>query len=292
MAGALLVHVAVLILLFVVGFTLPEKQEEGGVPVLMGEVNEAGSQMDPSLVEVDVLPDEAVMEPAEALQPEMPADDLNEMLLTQHQEESVAIPPKKEKPKEKEKPKKEVQPKKEVKPQPLKPEKTEAQKAEEARKAAEAEAARKAAEAEKARKAAEEAARKRVAGAFGKGAKMADSEGNSKGNGVQGNPAGNASTGKSTGTGGYGAWDLGGRSLGEGGLPRPVYNVQDEGRVVVDITVNPAGRVIATAINRRTNTVNPALRKAAEDAARKATFNAVSGLNNQQGTITYFFNLK
>jgi ABC-type sugar transport system substrate-binding protein len=56
--------------------------------------------------------------------------------------------------------------------------------------------------------------------------------------------------------------------------------------------VNPAGHVIATSINRQTNTVNPALRKAAEDAAKKARFNAVSSLNNQTGTITYYFNLK
>ena len=99
-------------------------------------------------------------------------------------------------------------------------------------------------------------------------------------------------TGKTTGTGGYGTFDLGGRSIGAGGLPRPVYNVQDEGRVVVTITVNPAGQVIATEINKQTNTVNPALRKAAEEAAKKARFNAVDGLNNQMGTITYYFNLK
>lgn len=286
MAGALLVHVAIFILLFVVGFTLPEKQEEGGVPVIMGDSPEAGSLPAPSLVEVDVLPDEAISEPAVVPQPELPVEEVEETLLTQDSEESVAIPPKKVEPDKK------APSRKDVKPQPVKPEKTEAQKAEEARKAAEAEAVRKAAEAEKARKAAEEAARKRVAGAFGKGAKMADSKGEANGSGVQGSPAGNASSGKSTGTGGYGSWDLGGRSIGEGGLPRPVYNVQDEGRVVVDITVNPAGQVIATAINRKTNTVNPALRKAAEDAAKKARFNAVSGLDNQQGTITYYFNLK
>ena len=75
-------------------------------------------------------------------------------------------------------------------------------------------------------------------------------------------------------------------------MPRPVYNVQDEGRVVVTITVHPAGQVIATEINKQTNTVNPALRKAAEEAAKKARFNAVDGLNNQMGTITYYFNLK
>ena len=103
---------------------------------------------------------------------------------------------------------------------------------------------------------------------------------------------GNSSTGGTTGAGGYGTFDLNGRSLGEGGLPKPVYNVQDEGRVVVTIVVNPAGQVISTSINKRTNTVNPALRKAAEEAARKARFNAVDGVDNQSGTITYYFRLK
>ncbi len=75
-------------------------------------------------------------------------------------------------------------------------------------------------------------------------------------------------------------------------VPMPVYNVQDEGRVVVTITVNPAGQVISTSINKRTNTVNASLRKAAEEAARKARFNQVDGVNNQTGTITYYFKLK
>lgn len=92
--------------------------------------------------------------------------------------------------------------------------------------------------------------------------------------------------------GGYGTFDLNGRSLGQGGLPVPVYNVQEEGRVVVTIVVNPSGQVISTSINKRTNTVNPVLRKAAEDAARKARFNAVDGVDNQSGTITYYFRLR
>ena len=92
--------------------------------------------------------------------------------------------------------------------------------------------------------------------------------------------------------GGYGSFDLNGRTLGEGGLPRPEYNVQDEGRVVVTIIVNPAGQVVSADIHRRTNTVNATLRKAALDAARKARFNAVNGVNNQSGTITYYFKLK
>ena len=241
LAGALLVHVVVIALLILVGFTLPEQSEEGGVPVMMGEMPDAWGAADPSLVEVETMPED---------------------------EETVAIKPKAE------------EKKKEVK----KPEKSAAEKAEEARKLA-------AEKAERERKAAEEAARKRVAGAFGKGAQMG-SKGATEGTGVQGSPTGNSSEGATAGTGGYGTFNLGGRSIGEGGLPRPVYNVQDEGKVVVTITVNPAGQVIGTSINRQTNTVNPALRKAAEDAAKKARFNTVSGLSNQTGTITYYFNLK
>ena len=238
LAGALLVHVVVIALLILVGFTLPEQSEEGGVPVMMGETPDAWGAADPSLVEVETMPEEAA--------PEMP-EEAEQELLTQEDEETVAIKPK-------------------------------------ARKLA-------AEKAERERKAAEEAARKRVAGAFGKGAQMG-SKGATEGTGVQGSPTGNSSEGATAGTGGYGTFNLGGRSIGEGGLPRPVYNVQDEGKVVVTITVNPAGQVIGTSINRQTNTVNPALRKAAEDAAKKARFNTVSGLSNQTGTITYYFNLK
>ncbi|WP_300698596.1 TonB family protein [Bacteroides sp.] len=265
MVGALLVHVAIIALLILVGFAMPKPSEEGGIPVMLGEVPDALGDADPSLVKVDVMPEEVapdVQEPTE------------QDIITQEDEETVVLKPKTE-------PKK----KKEVKkPEIKKPEKTAAEKAEDARKLAEAKA-------EKERREAEEAARKRVSGAFGKGAQMG-SKGNTEGQGIQGSPTGNAPTGATSGTGGYGTFNLGGRSIGEGGLPRPVYNVQDEGRVVVSITVNPAGQVIATSINRQTNTVNPSLRKAAEDAAKKARFNAVGGLNNQTGTITYYFNLK
>lgn len=260
MAGAVLVHVLLIVFLIWAGFVVPAPAEEGGMPVMLGEVPDAWGQADPSLVDVDVMPEETTPQPQEATEQD---------LMTQDLEETVALKPETKTPE-----------KKEIK----KPEKTEAEKAEEARKLAEAKA-------ERERREAEEAARRKVAGAFGKGAQMG-SKGNTTGTGIQGSPDGNAAEGATTGVGGYGTFSLGGRSIGPGGLPKPVYNVQDEGKVVVNITVNPAGQVIATSINRQTNTVNPALRKAAEDAAKKARFNAVSGLNNQAGTITYYFNLK
>ena len=152
--------------------------------------------------------------------------------------------------------------------------------------------AQKRAEAE--RQAAERAAQQ-MASAFGKGFEMG-----SKGEetaeqpeeGTQGTETGVSEAEKMVGIGVQGTFDLNGRSLSGGGLPKPVNTIQDEGRVVVTITVNPSGQVIATSINLRTNTSNPELRKAAEDAARRARFNAIDAVDNQTGTITYYFKLR
>ena len=270
--GALLVHVAVIALLILIRFAIPQPDEDaGGIPVMMGNVEEAYGFDDPSLVDVDVLE-----EPVEVPEPEIADVPSEQDLLTQTEEESVAIKPKTESEEKNKKPKKEEP----------KPEKTAAEKAAEAKRLAEEKA-------ERERKAAAEAAKKKVANAFGKGAQMGGNKGTStSGTGVEGSKDGNSSSGAKTGVGSYGTFDLGGRSLGASGLPKPAYEVPEEGRVVVNITVNPSGVVIATSINPKTNTVNSVLRKAAEDAAKKARFNTVEGVNNQTGTITYYFNLK
>lgn len=147
--------------------------------------------------------------------------------------------------------------------------------------------------AETERLAAERAAQQ-MASAFGKGFEMG-----SKGEatdkveeGAQGVETGVSAADKATGLGVQGTFDLNGRNISGDGLPVPVNTVQDEGRVVVNITVNPAGKVVATSINRRTNTVNPELRKAAEDAAKRAQFNQINAVDNQTGTITYYFKLR
>ena len=257
-------------------------QEEGGVPVMLGNTELAAGDADPyTMTEVDVLP----QPPASVPEPEaMPAEpEVKQPLITQADEPSVQVKkeePKKEKPKKEKKPLKKTEnktpqkePAKKVEPE-KKPEKTEAEKRAEAERLA------------------AQAAASKIAGAFGKGSKMGNKGNAETGAGLQGSTAGNSDTGKTTGVGWNGAFDLNGRSLGEGGLPAPVYNVQDEGRVVVTIVVNPSGQVVRTSINKRTNTVNPALRKAAEEAAKKARFNTVEGVDNQSGTITYYFKLK
>lgn len=274
MVGTLLVHLAVGILLLLLTLAVSKPDEEkGGIPVVLGDSEAAQGWNDPSLINVDILNERAT------IVAETEADQFSEEnLVVQEQEETVAVKPLKEK-------KREATPHKSM---PIKKEKSEAEKVAEAQRLAEEKV-------ERERRAAEEAARKNVANAFGKGSQMEPSRGTAvTGNGVEGVPTGYPTSGAHSGTGGYGTFDLGGRALGRGSsLPKPIYAVQEEGRVVVNITVNPAGVVIATSINlSQTRTSNQSLRRAAEEAARKARFEAVNGVNNQVGTITYYFNLR
>lgn len=146
---------------------------------------------------------------------------------------------------------------------------------------------------EAARRQREEEARREInqqlSGLFGEN--NAGSRGSTQGTGTQGVSTGNATEGSPNGTGGIGTYDLSGRSLGPGGLVQPRYTVNDYGTVVVNITVDPDGNVIHAEIGRGTNTPNPTLREEALRAARNTKFNAINSANNQQGTITYKFNL-
>lgn len=280
--GTLLLHVLLMLFLWWYTLSLPPQQEEGGVPVMLGNTELAQGDADPyTMTEVDVLPQPEAEVPEEV--PVSPEPEVKQPLITQHEESSVKVKkeePKKKAPKKKEE--KKVEKKKETpkevkheKPKEQPKEKTEAEKRAEAERAAAA------------------AASSKIAGAFGKGSKMGSKGDGQSGTGIQGSPTGNSGAGKTTGVGVSGEYELGnGRKVGPGGLPKPIYNVQDEGRVVVTIVVDPQGRVIRTGINKQTNTVNQQLQKAAEDAARKARFNTISGVDNQSGTITYYFNLK
>lgn len=261
--GTLTVHVMVVVLLLLLNLVVPEKQEEGGVPVMMGNTAMARGNENPFMMtEVDVMPQSQPQNEPE------PQTEFDRSIITQQDEPSLMV--KEEKPKDRKK--SDTQPNEMPEKNNVEAvrEKTEAEKRAEAEKAAAAAAANK------------------IAGAFGKGAQMGNKGTATSGSGAQGIAEGNnAADGMADG-----AFDLNGRSLGQDGLPKPVYNVQEEGRVVVTIVVNPAGQVISTSINKRTNTVNPALRRAAEDAARQARFNSVDEPYNQSGTITYYFRLK
>jgi len=122
------------------------------------------------------------------------------------------------------------------------------------------------------------------------------SEGINGGTGNQGVPTGSVDSqnrGDGSGTGNSGvSYDLQGRGFQK--LPLPKYDYQGEGRVVVEVSVDRSGKVIQ-AIPGRTGstTLDEYLLKVAKDAALQATFKVKADAPEiQKGTITYIFILK
>lgn len=116
--------------------------------------------------------------------------------------------------------------------------------------------------------------------------------GSESGTGKSDAGSGVADKGKAGSSAGF---SLEGRSIvGNGGRPVMPTRVPDiRGTVVVEITVNAAGKVTNAEVRLRgTNVVDSKLRSAALQAARKTRFNAVGGVPDQKGTITYHFDVK
>ena len=67
--------------------------------------------------------------------------------------------------------------------------------------------------------------------------------------------------------------------------------MKDNGTLVDNIKVDPAGNVIHSEIGQGTNAPNSTLLNEALRAARRTKFNSITSVNNQRGTITYRFNL-
>jgi len=95
MGGTALLHLLVALLLWLVAIHQPEAQEEGGVPVMLGEVPESQGDADPyTLTDVDVMPAEAATAPAEAAPappPASPSTPAKQPLLTQETEKTVEV---------------------------------------------------------------------------------------------------------------------------------------------------------------------------------------------------------
>ena len=150
---------------------------------------------------------------------------------------------------------------------------------------AKAEAAQRAAEALAAsRRAQSQQIGNSVAGAFGKQAGQAGSQGTAaSGTGNQGDPNGSPSS-----------YALSGRKIisNGGALVAPHVQRAVEGNVRVRIVVDGNGAVIRATIAPGTNIADPSVRAAALEAARKTRFNAVPGSDEQEGSITYHFKIR
>ena len=279
LAGTLLFHLILLILLLIFGLPQVEKPDGEGILVMVGVVNgdEVGTASVPEPVE------EPPVEPVEEATPEpaapKPTPAPKQEVVTQDVEQSAYIAEAKKKA--------EAEAKKKAEEEKIRKEA-------EAKKKAEEEAKRKA---EEEKRKAEEEQRKK-ADAIGKrtgnafASNTATSTGTTgtgtSGTSSAGNPFGNSTTGATSGNAGYGSYDLGGRGL-RGSLPRPSYSVNESGVVRVNITVDEEGNVTNASIGQGTTTSSEALRSAALAAAKKAKFDVKKGSISQSGTITYRF---
>lgn len=123
-----------------------------------------------------------------------------------------------------------------------------------------------------------------ASGAFGQGGN--NNTGTGVGGGAQGNTPGNP-LGK--GTQGGNSWSLAGRDL-KGAFHRPTYIGNQEGRIIVEITVDKNGNVIAAAIKKGTTISEETLREECKAAARKLKFTPdPKTTGNALGEIIYNF---
>jgi len=141
--------------------------------------------------------------------------------------------------------------------------------------------------------------RARAQSAFGNASNTGttgQSEGIAGGQGNQGTPSGTPGAPNYGPGGGTGnnpvSYDLGGRRAQT--LPLPTYDIQVEGNVIVEVTVDKSGKVINAVAGRPgSTTLDATLLRIAREAALKATFDSSSDATGiQKGTITYNFKLK
>ena len=253
--GTILFLLLLFLILWYVKLTAVKPVEEEGIEIAFGEVEDAGGYM-PEESEAVPLP------MPETTAPEQPSAPSDNDLMTQEDEEALALRKEQEK-KERER-----------------------KQAEEERKAKE-EAERIAKEKALAEQKAKEDAAKEKALAVIKGHDWSGN-GNSSGSGDN---DGDGNKGNPIGKGNFGGKDYNLSGRNPKAIPDPIGVYNENAKVVVQIKVNSNGDVISAKNTTGTQTANTAIIKMAEDAARKSKWNAQPGAQDQIGTITYIFKL-
>lgn len=278
-AGTIVIHLVLLAVLLFFGFSVPPAPEtEEGILVNFGTDETGTGLIEPSSAAVQ---EETVPPPPAASN--VVSDE--EPMLTQNNEEAPAV--------KKVDPEAETKRLEQIEAERVRKEQLEAERI---RKQQE-EAERQRIEAEQKRQA-DIATRTKNALANSKNAgTTSTSEGVAGGTGNQGVPTGsidsqNRGDGSGLGDKGNVSWDLGGRGVAN--LTQPKYDYQEEGKVVVEISVDRTGKVTqATSGVKGSTTLNESLLRIARDAALATTF--IPDQNapyTQKGTITYIFKLK
>lgn len=117
-----------------------------------------------------------------------------------------------------------------------------------------------------------------------------EGKGTASGSGQAGSPNGTQGAQGGTGSGIGAGYSLGSRGL-RGTLPKPSYDTQKDGDVVVEIWVDREGNVVdVKAPAKGSKNYDNAMVEAAKQAARKAHFSKdPNATEKQKGTITYKF---
>lgn len=260
LVGTVLFHLVIALIILYLGFTTPlPLPDEEGILINFGTEQDASGYVEPSQPSI---PQTAV--------PSQPTASEDPEIITQEIEEAPAITP--PKPQVKTEPKKE--PEKKQQPTEIKPVEQP--------------------------KVAEVPERQVNQRALFPGRSTtpttSQSEGATTGTGNQGSPIGSPESGSRIGTDSQGSkgisFSLSGRNSVL--LPKPDYNIQQEGIVVVEVTVDREGNVTnAIPGVRGSTTINEYLTNSARRAAQRAKFDVKPDAPAfQKGTITYHFILE
>ena len=308
--GTVIFHTIVLLLLFLIHFRIPfPPPAEEGILVNFGTSENGLGQEEPAPANVEASEQEPSVRQEKVAPPPTPAAkpekaQPKEQAMTQDYEKTAAIDAaeKKKQVEELKRKKQEADQLKKAEQERIRKEQAEAEKI----RKAEAEAL---AKAEAERKAREEQQRRineinsRAQGAFastgtgpgGKGTGTNTGQGVTYPGGNQGVPTGDPNS-SNYGDGGSGngekgsgiSFSLSGRSALS--LPKPRYPGNDEGKVVVKVTVDKSGNVTAAEPGASGTTImDQRFWDETKQAALKAKFNADNNSTVQQGTITYRF---
>lgn len=307
-----LFHSVLLILLCLLGFVTPlPLPEEAGILVNFGDSPTGIGQREPAAPRRQPAPPVIKEVVAPKPQPKPNVEPVVEEsgkqdVLTQDYEESVAVDSGKEKRRKAEENRKreeelarrkaaEAEQKRLAEIERLRQAELERQRQAELEKKRIAEALQRQKEAEEQKR---QAINDRAKNAFGNAGKSADgdkSQGVTYGGTNQGTPGGTTDANRYHGLGGSGkniSFSLSGRNAQA--LPKPGYPGNEEGIVVVEVTVDRNGRVTnAIPGYKGSTTMNAALQNAAKKAALQARFNVDNQAPAiQKGTITYRFVLQ
>ena len=281
-------HIGLILFLMFMGFHIPlPLPGEEGILINFGESDLGSGDVEPPSSSASKPVEEHTSPPVE--QTQVQTSVAEEEIITQDIEKTVAVESKKEvKPKEKSQ--EEIEAERKIQ------EEKEKKRIEEEKRLKQEEIERKRQE-EEDKKA--KANADMIKNSFGSGknndANNSTGEGNTSYKGNQGQTNGsvdskNHGIGHGLGTNGN-SWSLKGRKNIE--LPKPDYDIQEEGKVVVEIRVDSYGKVVSATPGKKGTTIQSLnLYRIAKEAALKAKFDAKPNSPDQIGTITYVFVLE